>query len=59
MPLKTASAESNSFYWTTEERSKSARRTHEWTISQLQRFGVMPPAMVLSVGCGNGMGWWL
>ena len=55
MPLKKASPESYSFYGTPEERSKSARRTLEWTIPQLQRFGVLPPAKVLSVGCGNGM----
>jgi len=27
-------ARADSFYWTPEERSKSARRTHEWTIPQ-------------------------
>jgi SAM-dependent methyltransferase len=55
MPLQTASSEGYSFYWTAEERGKSARRTAEWTVPQLERFGIVPPARVLSVGCGNGV----
>jgi len=54
MPLKTASGDTYSFYWTEEERTKSERRTREWTIPQLNRFGIGPGAQVLSVGCGNG-----
>jgi SAM-dependent methyltransferase len=44
-----------SFYWTEEERVKSVRRTVEWTVNQLEKFGCFPPARVLSVGCGNGV----
>lgn len=54
MPLKTAASGAYSFYWSQEERSKTARRTREWTIRQLEHFGVAPPSRVLSVGCGNG-----
>lgn len=55
MPLEKASPESYAFYWTGEERGKSARRTVEWTLPQLRRFEVLPGTRVLSVGCGNGM----
>jgi SAM-dependent methyltransferase len=54
MRLRTAATDSYSFYWTPEEREKSMRRTRDWTIPCLKRFGLVPPSQVLSVGCGNG-----
>lgn len=54
MPLKSAAPDGYQFYWMANERSKSARRTLEWTIPQLERFGIVPPAKILSAGCGNG-----
>jgi len=55
MPLIIGPSENYEFYFTQQERSKSTRRTVEWTIRQLKSLRLVPPARVLSVGCGNGV----
>jgi SAM-dependent methyltransferase len=43
------------YYSNQHECEKSRARTTSWTIPSLRSLGVLPPARVVSVGCGNGI----
>jgi SAM-dependent methyltransferase len=44
----------SALYLSDHEQGKTARRTREWTIPQLEKLGVMG-GRVLSIGCANGV----
>jgi len=54
--LSANSAESWVEYYASEhECAKANARTTNWTMPSLRSLGVLPPAKVASIGCGNGM----